>query len=188
MSDIILKAVEGTDAYTVTLPQSVTGGRCVRGLLTGRRSKYETVAVFLVPVADTLIMTLSMTTSSSPAISQSYIWLEYLPKYHFPAPPRCPEVFKMNQSKLVTSCQHACGRFHNDMKAAKVRVASCCETLNSSPTACCHRLSCIILHARVITSTFWCLVLKGGLRGTETYQKVILRAVIILLFQVSFLC
>lgn len=57
MSDIILKAVEGTDAYTVTLPQSVTGGRCVRDVLTGRHSKYKTVTVFLVPVTDTLIMT-----------------------------------------------------------------------------------------------------------------------------------
>lgn len=59
MSDIILKAVLGTDAYTVTLPQTVTAGRWMTDVLTGRHGKYKTLTVFLVPVTDTLIVTLS---------------------------------------------------------------------------------------------------------------------------------
>lgn len=56
MSDIILKAVLGTDAYTVTLPQSVTAGRWVTDVLTGRHGKYKTLTVFLLLVTDTLMI------------------------------------------------------------------------------------------------------------------------------------
>lgn len=57
MSDIILKAISGTDTDTVTLPQSVTAGRRVMDALRGRRGKYKTATVFLVPVTDTPTMT-----------------------------------------------------------------------------------------------------------------------------------
>lgn len=66
MSDIIPKAVSGTDAYTVTLPLSVTAGRWMTDVLTGRHSKYKTLTVFLVPVTDTLIVILSQIFQMSP--------------------------------------------------------------------------------------------------------------------------
>lgn len=58
MSDIILKAVVGTDAHTVTLPLLVTAGWWMTDVLTGRHGKYKTLTVFLVPVTDTLITNL----------------------------------------------------------------------------------------------------------------------------------